>query len=262
MPLPQDSLPEAHERPPAIRRIGTDRPFRWLSLGWQDLRQNPVPSLAYGLLFAICGDILLLLALPHPDLFMTAVSGFFLVAPLLAAGLYEISRHLADGERITFVDSLAAWRVAGPTLGLFGVTLAIIALVWERLTALLVERFLTREALDVPRFFEVVIDSGTRSPWVALWFAGGALLALLVFAATAVSIPMILDRNTDLVVAARVSLRAVVGNLDAMFVWAVLIVGLTILGFASFLFGLIVLMPVIGHATWHAYCDVVGSSGA
>lgn len=247
-----------------IRRIATDRPLVWLQASWQDIKANPIASIAYGLLFAICGDIILLLAVPHPHLFTLAASGFFLVAPLLAAGLYEISRRQERGQSSTFGESLAGWHRNGESIALFGLGLAMIGVLWERISAILFALFYSGSGYvgnSIFDFVNVVVLSGQNIGFVGAWFMAGGVLALLTFALTAISVPMLLDRDNehggDLVTALLTSLRAVLLNLDAMFLWAMIIVTLTVIGFATFLFGLIVLMPLLGHASWHAYRDLV-----
>lgn len=257
---PADSGPT----PVKLRRLTNDRPLAWLRAGWQDLKADPIASLAYGLLFAIAGDILLLLALPYPHLFSLAVSGFFLIAPLLSAGLYEISRRHALGQSTTFIESLAGWRRNGESIALFGLGLALVSILWERTSAVLFAFFYTGSGevgSGISEFFQAVVMSGEHTTFVISWFLIGGLIAMLVFALSAISVPMLLDRSPEqggnLLTAPLTSLRAVLLNLDVMFLWAMLLVVLTVIGFATFLFGLIVLMPLLGHATWHAYRDLV-----
>lgn len=250
--------------PITLRRIDTDRPFVWLQAGWQDIKANPIASIAYGLLFAVCGDIILLLAVPNPHLFTLAASGFFLVAPLLAAGLYEISRRRERGQDTTFAESLAGWRRNGESIALFGLGLAMIGVLWERLSAILFALFYAGNGdvgMGIVAFMNTVVLSGDNIAFVSAWFLAGGILALFTFALAAISVPMLLDRDNehggDLVTAMMTSLRAVLLNLDAMFLWAMIIVTLTLVGFVTLLFGLIVLMPLLGHASWHAYRDLV-----
>lgn len=248
---------DRHFALPNVRRVSQDRPLHWLRLAWHDLRNNPLPGIAYGLLFAIGGDLILILARPHPHLFMTAISGFFLVAPMLAAGLYEVSRQLESGRRITFVDSLACWSQRGQSMAMIGVAMAFAVLLWERLSAVLFALFVAGHGLDINDFMRTLLGATHHSPFLAAWFVVGATLALVVFSVTVVSVPMILDRDTDFATAAMTSLRVVATNLETMFLWAMIIVALTLLGFATLLFGLIVVMPLLGHASWHAYRDLV-----
>ena len=248
----------------SLRRITVGRPLAWLRAGWKDLKANPIASISYGLLFAIAGDIILLLALPHPHLFSLAVSVFFLVAPLLAAGLYEISRNQERGQSSTFVDSLAGWQRNGGSVALFGFCLALVSIVWERISVILFALLYSGDSKlgqNIVDFVTSVVLTGNNLKFICVWFIAGGCLALLVFAFTAISVPMLLDRSNerggDLFTATTTSLRAVLLNFDVMMLWAVIIVTLTLIGFASLLFGLIVLMPLLGHASWHAYRELV-----
>lgn len=264
MPQTYDSHFGHHAVEVKIRRIGADRPLAWLRAGWHDLAANPIASLSYGLLFSISGGVILLLALPYPHLFSLAVSGFFLVAPLLAAGLYEISRRQSRGESSTFMDSLDGWRRNGESIALFGLALALIGIVWERSSAI-VFALLYQGSGDVGvgivDFMRTVVLSGENLGFVAAWFIIGGVLAMLVFGLSAISVPMMVDRANDsggdLITAPQTSLRAVLGNLDAMVLWGFMLVALTLIGFATFLFGLVVIMPLLGHASWHAYKELV-----
>ena len=264
MPQTFDSHFGHHAVEVKIRRIGTDRPLAWLRAGWQDMAANPIASLSYGLLFSIAGGAILLLALPYPHLFSLAVSGFFLVAPLLAAGLYEISRRQAHGEASTFLQSLAGWRRNGESIALFGLALALVGIVWERSSAIIFALLYQGSGdvgVGIVDFMRTVVLSGENLGFVAAWFVIGGVLALLVFGLSAIAVPMMVDRDNgeggDLITAPQTSLRAVMRNLDAMVLWGFMLVALTLIGFATFLFGLIVIMPLLGHASWHAYQELV-----
>ena len=242
---------------PRTRKIAANRPLAWIVAGWSDLKANPLPSLAYGLLFALAGDLIILAALDQPHLLTVAISGFFLVAPLLAAGLYELSRSLAKSERLLFIDSLRCFRRNGESLLFFGLILGLISLFWERVSAVA----FALVAIDSPSsgaiFLNEIIFAGEHLAFTATWFAVGALLALLVFAGTVVSVPLMLDRDADAPTAIATSLRVFIANFWPLLGWALLIVTLTLLGFATLLFGLILIMPILGHASWHAYRELV-----
>jgi uncharacterized membrane protein len=240
---------------PAIRRITADRPLQWLAAGWRDLKANPLPALAYGLLFALGGDLIILAALDSPHLITAAISGFFLVAPLLAAGLYELSRRNAHGERPLFIESLRVFRDNPQSLAQFGLLLAFISLFWERLTA--ISFALIGPSGSTGAYIYDIILSGEHSAFLLLWLALGAMLALVVFALAVISVPMMVDRKCDVATAMMSSLRAFGLNTGPLLLWAAIIVSLTLLGFATLLFGLVVLMPIIGHASWHAYRELV-----
>ena len=248
---------QQHFKLPGIRRVGLDRPPAWLRSGWKDLCANPVASLAYGLLFAIGGDLILIFSWRSPYLITAAVSGFFLVAPLLAGGLYEISRRQSSGQHSTFFDSLAAWRRNGQSIAMFGLLMALAAIIWERTSAVFFALFVPGLTPDLWAFVSGVLMNIEHIELTLMWFLVGGLLATLVFSVSAVSIPMVIDRDTDFITAMITSLRAVTGNPATMLLWAAMVVALTLLGFATLLFGLIVLMPLLGHASWHAYRDLV-----
>lgn len=242
---------------PAIRRITAARTLHWLAAGWRDLKANPLPSLAYGLLFALGGDLIILALLDHPHLISVAVSGFFLVAPLLAAGLYELSRSQAGGEKLLFIDSLRCFRRNGQSLAFFGLILALAMLFWERVSAVT----FALVAIDTPAlataYLSDILLSGEHLAFTFTWLATGGMLAWLVFSVSVVAVPMMLDKDSDVATAMMTSLRACGQNAGPLLLWAMLIVGLTLLGFATLLFGLVVIMPILGHASWHAYRELV-----
>ena len=228
----------------------------WLQSGWNDLRANPLPGLAYGLLFSITGDLILLATLGQVHLFTVALSGFFLLAPLLAAGLYELSRQKAAGTQPTFIDSLSVFWRNRESFALLGVVLVLLAIIWERTSAILFALLGNGSALDFLQFLDQV-GNGEHLHLVGAWFLCGGLLALLTFAISVVAVPMMIDRDTDFVSAMQTSVRVCIANSRVMLLWAAVIVGLTIIGFATLLLGLVIIMPILGHASWHAYRDLV-----
>lgn len=242
---------------PALRRIDGRAPSRWLEAGWQDLRRTPIASLAYGLLFALGGDLIILALLEHPYLVALSVSGFFFVAPLLAAGLYELSRSSARGEHLTFIDSLRVFRRNVQSLALFGLLLALVAALWERVSAVAFALLGAGTAQGASVYLSELLFSGEHALFTLTWLGLGAVLAAFVYCLTVVSVPMMVDRGCDPVTAMATSLRAVATNPGPLALWAVLIALLTLTGFATLLFGLVVLMPMLGHASWHAYRELV-----
>ena len=242
---------------PRIRRITADRPLHWLRAGWRDVKANPLPSLAYGLLFGLGGDLIILALLESPHLLTVSMSGFFLVAPLLAAGLYELSRRTEAGEKILFIDSLRCFRRNGQSLAFFGLILALIVLMWERFSALAFALIGATSAPVASAYLNEIIFDGQHLAFTASWFILGSMLALFVFAMAVVSVPLMLDRDADVATAMMTSLRAFVHNAAPLLLWAAMLVGLTLIGFATLLFGLVLIMPILGHASWHAYRELV-----
>lgn len=242
---------------PDVRRVGRDRPAVWLYLGWQDLKANPLPSLAYGLLFGLCGDAILLATITHPHFFTVAISGFVLVAPILAAGLYELSRQRAMGKHPGFLDSLPRlWERAEP-LAVFALVVGLLAFFWERISAVMFAVLGGTSGIDTTHFIAQIVLSGQYRGFVAAWFIIGAIVALLAFAVSVVSVPLMIDREVSPFTAVATSLRAFSLNLETLVLWAAIIVALTVLGFATLLFGLVLFMPLLGHASWHAYRELV-----
>ncbi len=248
---------DQHFTLPNVRRVGLERPMAWLKAAWNDMRRNPIASLAYGLLFAMAGDLILIFAWRIPYLFTAAISGFFLIGPLLAGGLYEISRRQGLGEHSTFFDSLAGWRRNGQSMAMFGMLLAFASIIWERTSAVFFAILIPGLAPDLWSFVPNVLLNPAYLSLTLAWLIVGAFLAMLVFSVSAVSIPMLVDRDVDFVTAMITSLRAVLSNAKVMLLWATIVVALTMAGFATLLFGLVVFMPLLGHASWHAYRDLV-----
>lgn len=258
LPFEQRPSPglDRHFNLPTIRHVPASQPLVWLRRGWQDLRRNASLSATYGLVFTVAGWLLLFFAEPRPFLFTAAVSGFMLVAPLLAANVYEISRRQDKALATTFRDSLSCWARNGGSMALFGLVLALIAIAWERISAILFALFYGGELPSVQSFLGTVLLSGNYWVLVIAYVALGALLAALVFAMSAISAPMLVDREVDVVTATATSLKAVRQNPAAMALWAALLVALMALGFATLLLGMIILLPWAAHASWHAYRDL------
>lgn len=230
-------------------------PLRWLSAGWADLRRNPVPGLFHGLLITAFGAALLWLASDRFWLLAGAFSGFLIVAPILATGLYEVSRHLARGQQIGLCEVGRLWRSGDARLVRFGLLLGLAGTGWVLTSAALVTLGSPEPIQTPPDFLRHVVlvrGIGLFEAWLLL----GALLAAPVFASTVVALPMIVDRPVPISTAVFRSWRAVSSHPAPTALWAVLIALLATAGMASLLLGLIVLIPLVGHASWHAYRDL------
>jgi uncharacterized membrane protein len=248
---------DVHFSLPHLRTVETERPLLWLKKGWQDMRENLRASLSYGLIFAVAGFLLLTYAADLPYLFTAAVSGFFLIAPLAAAGLYEISRRHEKGIATSFAQSLAGLRSHSDSLLYFGVLLAFSLIGWERLSAILFALFYHGDVPDMGHFYRDVLFSGEYLHFMVAYLFIGGILATAVYCLSAVSVPMLMERKTDVATAMMTSVRAVGHNLGAMLLWAILLVALMAVGFATMMIGMIFLLPLVGHASWHAYRDLV-----
>jgi uncharacterized membrane protein len=238
-----------------IMRIPVNRPFTWLRDGWLDMRS--VASLGYGALIVGVGWTILVFCGTHPYFIAAAISGFLLVGPLMSAGLCEMSRRYSLGQSANFDDSLDGFKRNAPALFEFGVILAICAAVWFGISALLLGTVFHIGAPDISETLYRGFLDATNRPQVLAYIVVGGVLATAVFAVSVVSIPLIIDRHASAGQAMRASVNAVLHNIPAMIVWSGLILILTIIGYATLLFGLLYIAPLLGHATWHAYKSMI-----
>lgn len=260
MPAPSPNpapLGKAHaDALPRVRSVALTQPLRWLARGWLDLMRCPLPGLAHGVVAAAFGALLVVLARDRFWLLAGAFSGFLLVAPVVATGLYTVSRALERGQCTGLRDALATWRVPNPGMVRFGILLALAGTGWVLTSASLITRFAAvpvHTPLDFVRGVVLAEDSLLFEAWLAL----GAVLAAPMFASSVVSLPMLLDHPGRMLTAISTSVQAVVHNPAAMALWATLILLLSTLGMATAMLGLVVVVPWLAHATWHAYRDLV-----
>lgn len=253
---------------PGIRSVPVLRPLRWLRLAWQDSRSCGWVSYAHGLLLAFGGALLLLLAGDHFWLLAGAFSGFLVVAPILATGLYALSRALDRGEAADarlVLQTWLSWRSSTEAGGKdwrlvqFGLLLGLAGTGWVLTSAALITLFSPQPVHSVTDFLRYVVVAPEHFLF-ALWLALGGVLAAPVFASTAVAIPLLLDRRIGLLDAVLTSWRCVLANPIVMAFWASLIMLLTLLGMAALLLGLVLMIPLLGHASWHAYRDLVDAA--
>lgn len=242
-----------------IRSVAPDRPWAWLSAGWRDFQAVPGVALAYGALFVV-GSFLLTLGLWLLGLFYLVLplgAGFMLVGPVLAVGLYEVSRKLSYGIKPTLGDAVTAWRAnPGQIMGV-GVVLMLLLLAWIRLAFLIFALFFGAQ----PPSWELLISSTLLSaeglPFLVMGTLVGGVLAALTLAISVISIPLLLDRDVNAITAVLASLKAVARNPLVMIGWGALVTLFIGAGIAVAYVGLLVTFPLIGFASWHAYRDLV-----
>ena len=245
-----------HARGFRINTVPPGRPLQWLARGWADLMRCPWPGLAHGLASAAFGVLLLAAAGDRFWLLAGSFSGFLLVAPLMATGLYAVSSALEKGQRAGLGTALAAWRPRDYRLVLFGLLLALAGTGWVLTSASLITRFADAPVNSPLDFLRVVVLDDKGHLFEA-WLMLGSVLAAPMFASSVVAIPMLLDRPHGVVTAVATSVGAALLNPLAMALWATLLLTLTLIGMATFMVGLVVVVPWLGHASWHAYRDLV-----
>lgn len=240
-----------------VRHVSLLRPFVWLGRGWRDLRRHWGASLGYGALIVALGWTLLIFCATNPYFVAAAITGFLLVGPAMSAGLCEMSRRYSRGEGASFDESLEGFTRNVTALSEFGLILALCAAVWFALSAVLLANVFHINTPSVSEtLYRSFLDTANRSQVLA-YVAVGGILAAGVFGVSVVAIPLIIDRGASAAQAMRTSLRAALVNIPAMIVWSGMILLLTALGYAPLLGGLLIIAPLLGHATWHAYRELI-----
>jgi uncharacterized membrane protein len=254
---------------PMVRAVAPQRPLHWLLLGWHDMRRCGWLSLAHGAAMTAFGLALLVVAYQKFWLLAGAFSGFLVVAPVLATSLYAMSRALERNEPVglrLLVDTWLSWqqsrfpdRDGYWCLVRFGVLLALAGTGWVLTSAALIT-LLASAPINAPTDFLRHVVLQPNDFLFETWLAMGGVLAAPIFASSVVAMPLMLDRRANLLQAVLTSWRVVLANPLPMAIWSSLIMLLVLLGFATLLLGLAVLLPVLGHASWHAYRDLVDAS--
>lgn len=249
---------EAPRALPTIHSVSMDRPWVWLRQGFEDMRRSALYSLAHGCLVMSMGMLLLVASLKVEELIPAWICGFFLIAPFLAMPFFKAAKALENGQSTKHLTTLSAWRDNTKSIALFGLMLAIMLMVWMRTAVIIFALFDGNVVPDLDTLMSDILFSGQYTGLAMTYISSGAVLAMAVFALSVVSGPMLLDKTeTDLFTAVSTSIRVCLANPKVMLLWAALIVALTAVGFATGMVGLIAIFPWIGHATWHAYRDLV-----
>lgn len=245
--------------PLRVRPITLEHPWQWLSAAWADMLAAPGVSFTYGGVFALIGALLLfgLESVEAGYLILPLGLGFAIVAPAAAVGLYETSRRLSQGEPATLMAALTAVMRNPSQIGLIGVFLLIIFLAWTRLAMLEFMLFFGSAPPALDGVIAAILLSDRGFTFLILGTLTGAAMAAVVFAMTAVAVPMLVDRKVDAVTAMLISVEAVRHNPRPMLLWAFLIALFTLFGVGLFLVGLVFTLPLIGHASWYAYRDLI-----
>jgi uncharacterized membrane protein len=230
--------------------------FQWLGQGWRDFRVHAGASLAYGVLIFLLSAVIVggLFRFGMDYILCPALAGFMVVGPILAVGLYEKSRRIAAGERVSLMRMIFVKPASGPQILFTGVLLCLLMVLWMRAAVIVYALFFG--LVPFPGLDHVAqMLFGTPTGWAMLVVgsAVGALFASFSFAISAFSIPMLLNERIDALTAMGSSLAYVWNNLSAMLTWGLIVLTLFLLSLATGLLGLIVVFPVVGHGTWHAY---------
>ena len=230
-------------------------PLRWLAAGWRDFVGCPKIGLFYGLCFFLMGHALWWVFQAAPAYVLALSAGFLLMGPFLCLGLYDASRASETGRRPSLRASLTAWRPTKGTMAIFAGVLLILEMLWGR--ASLVVFAVTFNTMPSTENLLKVLFSLQNLEFLITYTVVGAIFAGLIFVTSAISIPMILDRQVDAISAGLTSIRACLQNPGVMVFWGALITFTVLLAMLPWFLGLFVAGPVLGHATWHAYRGLV-----
>ncbi len=235
-----------------IARLSLRAPLQWLRLGARDLGVAPGVSLFYGVCFWLMAWLLGAVFREHPEYVMSIASGCLLLGPFLALGLYEVSRRRERQLVPTLGSSLTCWDSHMPSMGMLVLVLLVLELLWGRASLVVFAVFFNT---GMPSTTGVVqaIFSPENWEFLVVYLLVGGVFAALVFSVSVVSIPMILDRDTDAISAAVTSLQVVTDNPGVMLLWGLLITALIGVALWPWGGGLLLIGPWLGHASWHAY---------
>ncbi len=246
---------------PKVRRIDVSDLGEVLRKGWEDFAANRTDVIFICLLYPLAGLVVARFTVDSyllPLLF-PLVAGFALVGPFAAAGLYEMSRRREKGKPVSWVDAFGVF--GSPSIAAI-VKLALLMsgffLLWLA-TAAAIHRLTLGAAMPTSLASFATDVFTTRAGWalIVVGIGVGSLFALVALAVSAVSFPLLLDRRVSILTAVRTSVRAALLNPVPMLAWGLIVAGSLVLGTMPALLGLIVVMPVLGHATWHLYRKVV-----
>jgi len=254
--LMNEHAQETEEKPlpfaAKARILPISAPIGWIHQGAEDMKRAPVVSLTYGLVMTLLSMVIAYSAWKFGamGLYMGMASGFLLIGPVLAIGLYSFSCQLEQGRKPIIGYCVREGGSHIKDILIFSFILLIVFMIWARAA--------TAVHIFFPENAEYSI--GDLALFLGIGTAIGALFSTVVFTASAFSLPMIMDRKTDAITAVITSVNAVLRNKLTMLVWAMIIVSFVALGFLTFFIGFIVFLPLIGHATWHAYRETIDAS--
>ncbi len=243
-----------------IRKLQKDDIFNSLVAGWSDLKRAPVYGLTIGALYALSGWLAIFFAKLSGLNYFTYpfLTGLALVAPFMAAGLYEVSRRLESGEPLSWGAILRSVKAGGGRdLGWMCLVTLFAFILWIDYSFFLYLMFYGAHMPDPAEFMREAISTEKGITFIIVGNLVGGIIAFTMFSITVVSFPLLLDRDVDFITAMISSVRAVKTNLWQMLAWAFIIALFLAFGLLSGLLGLIVVLPLLGHATWHVYRKLV-----
>lgn len=231
------------------RNIKSDAPLRWLKKGFADFKKVPRLSLTYGIVMMLIGILITYVAYSAHSIVLAIalIAGFFFMGPAIAIGLYSMSRQIDNGVTPQFLRCIKEGKKNLSNELVLAFVFLIVFLIWAR-------------AASMVHIFFPSMSSMELIDWIKFFSIGsavGAIFAAVIFCLGAFSIQMMMDRNVDAITAILTSINAVLKNKWVMIIWGLTIVVLTLIGILTFFIGFAILLPIVGHASWHAYREVI-----
>lgn len=246
-------LPLAAQR---RRNLPAGAALAWLGAGWRDLCHSPVPSLLYGaaVFLVSLGIVWGLFRYELDYILLPALAGFMVVGPILAIGLYQKSRDIEAGRAVSLARMIFVKPASGGQVWYTGAILCLLMLVWMRAAVIIYALFFGLRPFPGLKDVLAMLVS-TPEGWAMLLVGtvAGGLFAAFSFAISTFAIPMLLDERVDAFTAMGTSISLVWNNLPVMLAWGAIVLALFLLSVATGLLGLIIVFPLLGHATWHSY---------
>lgn len=246
---PTEASPERID----VMELRFSDPLRWLGLGLRDLLSQPLVSLFYGACFWLMALIVGAVFRSSPEFTLSAISGCLLLGPFLAMGLYDVSMNRERGHRPTLGSSLTCWESHVRSMGMLIMVTVVLELLWGRASLVVFAVFFNTGGMPTTATVMEAVFNPQNWEFVVAYVCVGGFFAGLVFATMVVSIPMILDRDTDAITAGITSLRVFLSQTGVMLFWGALITVLVWLALWPSAAGLLLVGPWLGFATWHAY---------
>ena len=243
---------EQHDRI-EIKPIRFSDPLRWLWQGLRDMVSQPLITLFYGVCFWLMALILLAVFKSNPEYTLSAISGCLLIGPFLAMGLYDVSMHMERGETPSMGSSLTCWESHVKSMMMLIMVMVVLELLWGRASLVVFAVSFNTGGMPTTATVLEAVFNPENWEFIVVYACVGGFFAGLVFACMMVSIPMILDRDTDAITACITSMRVFVDHTAVSLFWGLLITLLAVLAMLPSAAGLLLVGPWLGFASWHAY---------
>lgn len=239
-----------------VRKVDSEASMRWLNAGIKDFKASPAASMTYGMIYVVLGLILAWLSWKNPIFVTSLATGFLILGPIVAVGFYCMSRTLEQGGKPHFSQGIDGLRFNGVSLASFAMVLGILMGMWAVVSGVTVAMFFNNVTMT-DDWLDMLMAHEQFVPFLLVWAFSGALIAAVAFAISVVSVPLITDKRVDVITAMITSVKAVKANPSVLLSWAFILATLIFLGFIFFFVGLAITLPIAGHASWHAYRDLI-----